>query len=330
MSAAAAPTKEAPSDHTSVADADGRFRRQESSFRSYISCEPGARFPPEKDRYVLYINLGCPWAARANAVRTLKGLDSLIQLVVMSYELTPEGWIYTGYPGTASCDPLYGFTKHRDLYFKADPDYKGRYTVPVLWDRKEETIVNNESSEIIRMFYSAFDGLLSEKFRESARPGGGMLPAHLKGEIEAFNEWVYHDINNGVYKTGFATAQDAYEENLEVLFQALGKVERHLADGRRFLFGDHVTDADVRLFTTVVRFDAAYYTLFRCNLGMIRTDFPNMHGWLRRVYWDDTEETRGAFRTTTDFDHIKRGYARASKSPVVPKGPVPDILPLDG
>ncbi|TKX27561.1 glutathione S-transferase-like protein 3 [Elsinoe australis] len=321
--------KEAPSDHTSVADSDGRFRRQESSFRNWISSDANARFPPEKDRYVLYINLGCPWASRANAVRSLKGLQDIIQLVVMSFELTSEGWIYTGYPGTAEKDPFYGFTKHRQLYEKADSNYKGRYTVPTLWDKKYETIVNNESSEIIRMFFSAFDSLLPEDRRETARPGGGLLPDAKRKEIEEFNEWTYHDINNGVYKTGFASAQDAYEENLEKLFKALRRVEEHLGDGRRFLFGDHLTEADIRLFPTIVRFDSAYHCMFRCNLGMIRTDFPKIHKWLRRVYWDETEETRGAFRETTNFDHIKRGYAKASKSPVVAKGPVPDILPLD-
>ncbi|KAF4554068.1 Glutathione S-transferase-like protein 8 [Elsinoe fawcettii] len=319
----------APEDHTTVTDSDGQFRRKPSSFRSTISSAPGSRHPPARDRYVLYINLGCPWAARANAVRSLKGLESIIQLVVMSYELTSEGWIYNGVDGTAAQDPLYGFTKHRELYLKADPGYTGRYTVPTLWDKVEETIVNNESSEIIRMFYSAFDELLPEEMREGNRPGGGLLPEGLKGEIEEFNAWVYDDINNGVYKTGFATSQTAYEENLEVLFKGLRRVEEHLADGRRFLFGEHLTEADIRLFPTIVRFDSAYYVLFRCNLGMIRTDFPNIHRWLRRVYWDETEETRGAFRATTNFDHIKKGYTRASKNPVVPKGPIPDILPLE-
>ncbi|KAG8623391.1 hypothetical protein KVT40_008367 [Elsinoe batatas] len=322
-------SRPAPSDHTTVADSDGRFRRADSSFRSLVSSAPGSRFPPEADRYVLYINLGCPWAARANVVRSLKGLQDIIQLVVMSYELTPQGWIYNGVDGTEPKDPLYGFTKHRELYLKADPEYKGRYTVPTLWDRREETIVSNESSEIIRMFYSAFDELLPEERREVNRPGGGLLPEKLKGEIEKFNEWTYHDINNGVYKTGFATAQEAYEENLETLFAGLRRAEEQLADGRKFLFGEHITEADIRLFPTIVRFDPAYHTLFRCNLGMIRTDFPHIHGWLRRVYWDETDETRGAFRETTNFDHIKKGYTRASKNPVVPKGPLPHILPLN-
>ncbi|MCJ1312932.1 hypothetical protein MMC25_006608 [Agyrium rufum] len=310
------------------ADSDGQFRRKASTFRSFVSPDPAAEFPAEKDRYVLYLNRGCPWAHRTNIVRSLKGLEDVVQLVRMESKMGPEGWYYSGEHGTAESDPLYGFKQHKDLYLKADPEYTGRYTVPVLWDKKKETIVNNESSEIIRMLYDAFDEFVPEARRESVRP---LLPAELKSEIDAFNAWVYDDINNGVYKTGFASTQKAYEKNLEILFDALDRVERHMEDTKHqpFLFGEHVTEADIRLYPTIVRFDVAYYPTFKCTLRMIRHDYPRMHAWLQRLYWDEGEETNGgAFKDTTDFYEIKMGYAHATKMPIIPAGPDFDVLPL--
>ncbi|EPS41102.1 hypothetical protein H072_4951 [Dactylellina haptotyla CBS 200.50] len=312
-----------------MADKDGQFRRKASTFRSYVSPDLNSEFPAEKDRYVLYINWGCPWAHRANLVRSLKGLEDIIELVVMDFILTPEGWVFNGSHGSMEKDPLYGFTKLSQLYFKADPDYEGRYTVPVLWDKKRETIVNNESSEIIRMFYSAFDHLLPDSQREVNKPGGGLFPENLSKEIEDMNEWVYDKVNNGVYKTGFATTQDAYLSNVVPLFESLDRLEKHLEDrGTKYLFGDHITEADIRLYTTLIRFDVAYFTIFRCNYKMIRYDYPRLHKWLRVLYWEDNGETKGAFKKTTHFETYKEGYSKAMRSPIIPYGPAIDIMSL--
>ena len=227
-----------------------------------------------------------------------------------------------------ACDPLYGFTKHSELYRKADPEYQGHFTVPALWDRKRETIVNNESSEIIRMFYTAFDALLPPHLRETTKP---LLPADKKEEIEALNEWVYNKINNGVYKCGFAAKQEAYDANVHALFEALDRLESHLATNKtKFLFGDHITEADIRTYPTIARLDVAYYTLFKCNLKMIRYDYPLLHKWLRTLYWDVSAETNGgAFKNTTYWTPIKAGYTFTLKQAVIPAGPVPEVLPLD-
>ncbi|PVI00402.1 glutathione transferase [Periconia macrospinosa] len=310
------------------ADKDGHFRRTDSSFRSTISPDPSSPFPAEPNRYVLYIHRGCPWAHRANIVRSLKGLEDIIQLVTFDHS-EKEGskvlWCFKG----DQREPLYGFKYLKDVYQKAEPGYEGRYTVPMLWDTKTEKVVNNESSEIIRIFYTAFDTYLPTSLRETSKP---LYPAHLRADIDEMNGWVYQLINNGVYKAGFATTQAAYDANVYPLFEALDRVERHLADapyGGPFLFGENITEADIRLFPTIVRFDVAYFTLFRCNLRMVRGGYPRIERWLRELYWDDGERTNGgAFRNTTNFDAIKLGYAN-SQNLVVPAGPVPNVRPLD-
>ena len=243
-------------------------------------------------------------------MRSLKGLERIIQLIVCDFELTKDGWLFTGRAGTDKVDPLYGFTSISQLYKKADPGYEGRYTVPVLWDKETETIVNNESSEIIRMFYSEFDALLPEADRESAHPAGGFYPPQLRREIDEMNEWVYDTVNNGVYKTGFAATQEAYEAALFPLFESLDRLEGHLEGNERegkgrYLMGENVTEADIRLYTTMIRFDVAYYNIFMCNLKMVRWDYPRLSRWLRNLYWDGGKVRNGrAFRETVDFDAV--------------------------
>lgn len=187
------------------------------------------------------------------------------------------------------------------------PEYAGRFTVPVLWDKKTETVVNNESSEIIRMFYSEFDSLLPVELREESKAGGGFCPEHLRTEIDAMNEWVYDTINNGVYKTGFAANQQAYESNLYPLFASLDRLEDWLGDKEHqpYLFGEFITEADVRLYTTLIRFDVAYYNIFMCNLKMIRYDYPRLSRWLRNLYWDGGKTLRGeAWKETVYFGTV--------------------------
>jgi putative glutathione S-transferase len=215
-------------------------------------------------------------------------------------------------------------------------------------DAQQETIVNNESSEIIRMLYTEFDTFIPENLRESTKGDKGIFPGHLRKDIEAMNEWVYDDINNGVYKTGFATSQEAYEQHVYPIFKSLDRLEDHLGQPGHgpFLFGDHITEPDIRLYPTLIRFDVAYFTIFKCNLKMIRYGYPRLHNWLRRLYWDDTEHTNGgAFKTTVNFQSVsdsctwapkqrltglkyKDGYSQAIRAKVVPAGPHPPILPL--
>ena len=219
-------------------------------------------------------------------------------------------------------DPLHPeYTHLRDIYFATVLDYKGRFTVPTLYDKKQKTIVNNESSEIIRMFYTAFDDLLPQKYRDVV-----LLPNEHKSAIEETNDWTYNDINNGVYKSGFATTQTAYEKAVTQLFTSLDRAEAHLASSPGpFYYGKNITEADIRLYTTVVRFDVVYVQHFKCNIRDIRSGYPALHKWLRKLYWDEP-----AFGETTQFEHIKCHYTRSHKQinqfSITPVGPLPDIL----
>lgn len=272
-------------------------------------------------------------------VRALKRLEDVIDLYILS--ASDNGWVFDGQNGSLPEDPVYGVTYLRELYLKVNPDFDGRITVPVLWDKKTGTIVNNESSEIIRMLYAEFDAFVPEQHREATKEklGGGLYPAPLRKEIDELNDWVYNTVNNGVYKCGFAGKQESYDENVYPLFASLDRLEAILAGhGKPFLFGDHLTEADVRLYTTIARFDVAYHTVFQCNLKSIRHDYPRLHLWFRRLYWDEhSEPTGGAFyRTTAPWIKIyKQGYAQArvkvtkSQVPViVPAGPAVLVEPL--
>ncbi|KAI1445936.1 glutathione S-transferase [Annulohypoxylon stygium] len=318
---------------------DGHFTRPASTFRNFVSADPNSQFPAEKGRYALYISPGCPWAHRTIIVRALKRLEDVIDLYILSPSMGEKGWFFDGAHGTLPKDPLYGFTYLRELYFKADPDFNGRFTVPVLWDKKAGTIVNNESSEIIRMFYSEFDAFIPEPYREVNKPGGGLYPENLRKDINELNEWVYDTVNNGVYKCGFATKQESYDQNVYPLFKSLDRLESLLAaSGKPFLFGDHITEADVRLYTTIARFDVAYHTVFLCNLKSIRHDYPYLHRWFRRLYWDaDYEVTGGAFHKTTQpwigiyasgYSTAKNRVTNSQAAVIIPRGPAVPVEPL--
>ncbi|OJJ51159.1 hypothetical protein ASPZODRAFT_12000 [Penicilliopsis zonata CBS 506.65] len=316
-------------------DKSGEFKRQQSVFRNWISRKPGAEFPPEKDRYHLYVSYACPWAHRTLIVRKLKGLEDIVSFTSVHWHMAEKGWRFATsdekLPGeNVTGDPLHpGFSHLRDVYFSVNPEYEGRFTVPTLYDKKTKQIVSNESSEIIRMFYTEFDDLLPDEYKKV-----DLFPTALRSEIEAANEWIYNDVNNGVYKSGFATTQEAYEKAVATLFSSLDRIEAHLASRQTssepspFYFGSSVTEADVRLFTTIVRFDPVYVQHFKCNIRDIRSGYPAIHRWLRYLYWNVP-----AFRDTTNFEHIKYHYTKSHKQinqfAITPVGPVPDILPLD-
>lgn len=228
--------------------------------------------------------------------------------------------------GTA--DHLYNFLRIRELYFKADPEYSGRFTVPVLWDKKLETIVSNESSEIIRMLNTEFNDLISSDYAEI-----DLYPTDLQASIDEINSWIYDNINNGVYKSGFSTKQEIYEEEVQNVFKHLDKVEELLAANHKssnqhnFLLGNQLTEADIRLFTTIIRFDPVYHQHFKCNIKMIRHDYPYIHNWVRLLYWKIP-----GFNETTDFEHIKKHYTKShikiNPNQITALGPIPHILPL--
>ena len=294
------------------ADAEGRFVRAESRFRNWITGDGESGFPGVAGRYHLYVSLACPWAHRTLIVRHLKGLEQAIALSIVDPDMDEQGWAFSERPGCIP-DPVFGARHLHEIYTRAEPRFSGRVTVPVLWDRERATIVNNESSEIVRMFNAAFPGTATEE--------PDLYPEALRAEIDTVNARVFRDINNGVYRAGFATTQEAYEEAFDQLFAALDRVERRLSRGR-YLCGGTLTEADWRLFTTLVRFDPVYVGHFKCNLQRI-ADYPNLSNYVRDLY-----QVPGVAETC-DFGHIKRHYHRSQPSinptGIVPKGPASDL-----
>ena len=299
------------------AGASGEFERKASVFRNFVTRDGAAGpsgeggFRAEPGRYHLYVALACPWAHRALIMRQRKGLDAMIGLSVVHWFMGDDGWTFEDGEGTIP-DTVNGARFLREVYTKADPHYSGRVTVPVLWDKTRGTIVSNESAEIVRMFNDAFDGI-------GAR-AGDYRPDDLTEEIDTVNARIYETVNNGVYRAGFATRQDAYEQAVMALFDTLDWLEDRLAE-RRFLMGERLTEADVRLFPTLVRFDPVYHGHFKCNVRRI-VDYPNLWRYLRDLYRLE------GFAETTNHQHNKYHYyqSHGSVNPtqIVPRGPAMD------
>ncbi|TWC65564.1 putative glutathione S-transferase [Pseudomonas sp. SJZ103] len=295
--------------------ADGAFQREQAQRRHWVTADghPGPSgeggFKAEAGRYHLYVSLACPWAHRTLILRKLKGLESLIDVSVVSWLMLENGWTFDKSHGSTG-DKLDGFEFMHQRYTADTADYTGRVTVPVLWDKQLNRIVSNESAEIIRMFNSAFNGLTGNTLN--------FYPEPLRATIDELNERIYPAVNNGVYRAGFATSQKAYESAFDDVFAELDHLEQHLGD-HRYLAGEYLTEADVRLFTTLIRFDAVYYSHFKCNVRRI-ADYPNLSNWLREMYqWPGVAET-------VDFEHIKGHYYASHRTinptGIVPKGPL--------
>ncbi|MBV1885560.1 MAG: glutathione S-transferase family protein [Parvibaculaceae bacterium] len=294
----------------------GKFARTQAQFRNWVTTDgsPGPTgsggFAPESGRYHLYISHACPWANRTAIFRTLKGLESHIGVSVVDAYMGAEGWTF-GQETDSEPDALLGKTRAYEIYLEADPTYTGRVTVPILWDKHLRTIVSNESADIIRMFNTAFNGL------DGVKTGLDFYPAELADEINAINEPIYNDINNGVYTAGFATSKEAYEEAVTALFERLDWVEEKL-EAQPYLLGDRLTEADWRLFTTLIRFDPVYVGHFKCNIRRI-ADYKNLYAYMKKLY------QHLGVANTINFDHIKRHYYTShttiNPTGIVPKGP---------
>ena len=291
-------------------DERGAFVRQESAFREWVTADGSSGFPAEPGRYHLYVSLACPWASRTVIYRQLKGLGEAISMTVVDPVRDERGWRFT----SDDPDPINGFEFLSEAYLLTDPGFEGRVTVPLLWDRETNRGVNNESSEIIRMLNSEFNAFASE-------PELDFYPEALRPEIDRLNDLIYPRINNGVYRCGFATTQGAYEEAFIDLFEALDELDDLLAE-RRFLTGPGITEADWRLFVTLVRFDPVYVGHFKCNQRQI-AEYPNLSGYLRDLY------QQPGIAETVDFDQIKRHYymthPQINPTRVVPMGPLMDL-----
>jgi putative glutathione S-transferase len=301
-----------PAQFPSETSATGAFVRQEYSIRDRITADGSSGFPAEPGRYHLYVSLACPWAHRAVIVRKLLGLEEVISMSVVDPIRDERGWAFREGRGHGP-DPVNGFHFLSEAYLRTDPSYTGRYTVPCLWDRVTGRLVTNNYPDLTIDFETQFTAY--------HRPGApDLYPETLRPEIDAVNAVVYEDVNNGVYKAGFAASQPAYEAAFDALFARLDWLETRLS-GQRYLVGDQVTEADIRLFTTLARFDSVYAGHFKCNLRRL-VDYPNLWAYARDLY------QQPAFGETTDFDHIKRHYyqthAQLNPSRIVPKGPLLD------
>lgn len=296
----------------------GKFVRTNASFRNWITADGSAGpsgeggFKAEAGRYHLYVSYACPWAHRTLIYRTLKGLDSMIDVSFVHWFMGENGWTFQADDKGIVGNKLFDSDYMYEVYLKADPKFSGRVTVPVLWDKQQQTIVSNESSEIIRMFNSAFDGVGAK--------AGDFYPAHLQTDIDALNDRIYNTVNNGVYKCGFATLQKSYDEAVQPLFETLEVLETQLTD-QRFLYGAQPTEADWRLFPTLLRFDSIYVGHFKCNLKRL-IDFPNLWSYARDLYqWPGIAET-------VHIDHAKDHYFQSHETinptRIVPAGPIVD------
>lgn len=289
----------------------GKFVRSKAQFRNWVTADGTAGptgkagFKAESGRYHLYISLACPWASRTLIMRRLKDLEEHISLSIVNPYMLENGWTFEDYPGVIF-DSLFKSQYMYQVYLKADPNYSGRVTVPVLWDKKNETIVSNESSDIIRMFNTAFNAITGNTDE--------YYPEELRSDIDNINALVYDKVNNGVYKTGFATVQSVYEKELQNLFSGLDYLENRL-DTQEWLVGDRMTEADIRLFTTLVRFDPVYFGHFKCNLKRL-VDYPNLWQYTKRIY------NLPGIADTVDFDHIKTHYYGSHKT-INPNGIIP-------
>ena len=278
------------------ADNQGRFVRQTSGFRNWVTPDGrpgptrGGGFNAEPGRYRLYVALICPWASRTLIARQLKNLTDLIPVTVVNPTLGDQGWSFGGYPGSDE-DPLFGYSHIHQLYTRADPNHTGRATVPVLWDQKQNVLVNNESADIVRMFDTAFEALTPSSVR--------LYPEDIGAEIDALNKRIYEKLNNGVYRAGFAVSQSAHDEAVQDVFEMLDELEERLTGD--YLFGNAITEADIRLFVTLIRFDAAYHGLFKVNRRRI-ADYPRLSAYMQRIL------ELPNVRETVSMDHITRGY----------------------
>ncbi len=302
----------------------GKFVRSDAGFRNWVTADGSAGpsgdsgFAAEPGRYHLYISHACPWANRTAIFRRLKGLEDIVSESTVDHFMGDEGWTFGEGGGAETADPVHGFARAHQVYTAAKADYTGRVTVPILWDKQRGTIVSNESSEIIRMFDSAFAALTGND--------SDHYPAEVRADIDAVNERVYNTVNNGVYKCGFATTQDAYEEAFHPLFDTLDWLEERLSE-QRYLVGNTITEADWRLFTTLVRFDPVYVGHFKCNLRRI-ADYPNLSNYTRDLY------QHPGVADTIHMDHIKAHYYASHETinptRIVPVGPEIDYsLPHD-